>query len=175
MASYKETITEANTHLARDPARVFVGYGLTHGRAGGTLAGVGPEQIIETPVAENLMVSLAIGLALRGRRPVVFVERCDFLANAMDAIVNHLDKIEALSRGEFKPGVILRIVVGNRNKPLFTGPVHTQDFSDSIRGMVNFPVVRLRSETNVSWAYESAAERQSRGISTALFEYKDLL
>jgi pyruvate/2-oxoglutarate/acetoin dehydrogenase E1 component len=116
--------------LAADPLVRFVGYGVRiGGRAQGTLKNVPDSQLIEMPVAENLMVGFAIGLALKGLKPVVFIERFDFILNALDAIVNHLDKIETISRGEFKPAMILRIVVGNKSKPLFTGETHTQDFT----------------------------------------------
>ena len=38
--TYKQSLTAAMTALAADPARLFIGYGLTHGRAAGTLSGV---------------------------------------------------------------------------------------------------------------------------------------
>jgi pyruvate/2-oxoglutarate/acetoin dehydrogenase E1 component len=129
--SYKEELTASMESLAADPLVRFVGYGVRiGGRAQGTLKNVSDTQLIEMPVAENLMVGFAIGLALKGLKPVVFIERMDFILNALDAIVNHLDKIETISRGEFKPTMILRIVVSEiRQKPLFTGETHTQDFS----------------------------------------------
>lgn len=96
--TYKGELSRAMGQLATDPKVCFLGYGIKYGRAMSTLSGVSEEQLIETPVAENLMVGLAIGLALKGRRPVVFIERCDFLLNALDAIVNHLDKIEKIGR-----------------------------------------------------------------------------
>jgi pyruvate/2-oxoglutarate/acetoin dehydrogenase E1 component len=172
--NYKQSLTAAMTSLAADPARLFIGYGLTHGRAAGTLAGVPGSQLLETPVAENLMVGLAIGAALRGRKPVVYFERADFVLNAMDAIVNHLDKLATISRGEFTPGVILRITVGNTEKPLFTGATHTQDITAALRCLVSFPVHPLMQTDDISWAYAQATERQALGHSTALVEYKDL-
>ena len=174
--TYKEQITAANTALAADPRTIFIGYGLQHGRAMGTLRDVSPAQILETPVAENLMVGLAIGLSLRGRLPVVFIERCDFLLNAMDAIVNHLDKAATLSRGEFTPAVILRIVVGNRQKPLFTGPVHTQDFSEALARMTSLWISKCHhQECPIDLYYKGARKAQLEGQSTAIFEYKDLI
>ena len=167
--------------LALDPQVRFVGYGLLHGRAGGTLKNVPVNQIVETPVAENLMVGLAIGMSLAGLRPVVYIERMDFILNALDAIVNHLDKIGTMSHGEFQPAIILRLVVGNKTKPLFTGATHTQDLTVPVRQMVSFPVVALTHETMIKDAYLTAhaflqpdnSLRKTR--STMLVEYKDLL
>jgi pyruvate/2-oxoglutarate/acetoin dehydrogenase E1 component len=174
--TYKQALTDANTELAKDPRCLFVGYGITKTHALGTLKNVSPTQLLEMPVAENLMVGAAIGLSLAGRLPVVYIERCDFLLNALDAIVNHLNAIPITSRGEFKPAVIIRIVVGNREKPLFTGHTHTQDFSEALRSMVSFPVIQVFADGYpIDGIYAKARERQLNGISTALFEYKDLI
>ena len=66
----------------------------------GTLKDVPDDQKIETPVAENLMVGLAIGMSFEGFKPVVYFERHDFMLVAADAISNHIDKIERISHGE---------------------------------------------------------------------------
>lgn len=173
--TYREALTAAMDDLARDPRVYFVGYGVRHGRAMGTLANVPEAQLVEMPVAEGLMVSVAIGMSLMGLRPVVFIERCDFILNAMDAVVNHLDKAALLSRGEFKPAVILRVVVGNKLKPNFTGPPHTQDFSEPLSQMVSFPVMTCSSPATVQLCYEAAKVGFEDGESTAVFEYKDFL
>lgn len=173
--TYKEALTQTNAKLASDPNTRFLGYGLQKGRALGTMKGVADTQIIETPVAENLMLGLAIGLSLRGMKPVVFIERMDFILNALDAIVNHLDKVNEISHGEFSPAVIIRIVVGNKNKPLYTGITHTQDFSEALRNMVSFPVLQLKTSDDVFNAYRLAEDNSSNGISTILIEYKDLV
>jgi len=172
MSTYKESITSAMTELAKDPRVIFLGYGVTIGKAGGTLANVPESQLLETTVCENLMAGMAIGLSLMGRIPVVYFERFDFMLNAMDAIVNHLDKIETMSQGEFKPKVIFRVVVGNTTKPLFTGETHTQDFSSSIRGMVSFPVWQLEffDAHEIGQVYKSAMETNR---SVMIVEQKD--
>lgn len=201
-STYKESLTAAMTSLAADPRRVFIGYGLTTGRAMGTLKDVPAAQILETPVAENLMVGLAIGQSLAGKLPVVYFERADFLLNAMDAIVNHLNAIATLSRrtrqttevrgqrsdqsapsavlrppsSEFSPAVILRITVGNKTKPLFTGPVHTHDFSEALGCMMGHEKVwRIEKGQDARELYAAAATLQACGQSTAIVEYKDFL
>lgn len=169
----RKELTAAMTALAKDPKRRFVGYGLRRNGAGGTLAGVQASQIVETTVAENMMTSLAIGLSMHGLRPLVFFERFDFVMNAMDAIVNHLDKMQRISCGEYRPAVIFRMVVGNKCKPRFTGPTHTQDFTYGMQELVTFPIVRITHAHEVENAYAAAAESQALGHSTMLVEYKD--
>lgn len=170
--TYKEALTLAMNELARDPKRVFLGYNVKYGsKANGTLAQVPESQLIETPVAENLMMGLAIGLALEGYKPVVWYERFDFVLNASDAIVNHLDKLKTISRGEYAPSVIIRANVGSSAKPLYTGVTHTQDFSEAFRSLVSFPVVRLQDRDRVQAEYAAAARS---GGSCMLVEYRDL-
>jgi len=157
--------------LATDPRTVFLGYNVLYGsRAYGTLTGVPKEMCLETPVAENLMAGLAMGLALTGSRPVLFYERHDFVLNALDAIVNHLDKLEELSRGQFKAPVIIRATVGG-TMPLHPGPQHIQDFTEAFRAMLKFPVLDLRSAAEVTAAYQQARQLDSPIL---LVERRDL-
>src|SRR5262249_39753359 len=104
--SYKQALTSAMEFLAADPKVIFIGYGISFGRAMGTLKNVRTEQLVEMPVAENLMVDYAIGRSIKGYKPVVFFERCDFVLLAMAAI-NRLDTMAEISRGEFRPTAIL--------------------------------------------------------------------
>jgi len=171
----KSQLTIAMTYLASDPRNIFVGYGLKRNGAMGTLANVPPEQLSEFTVAEGLMVSAAIGMSLAGLLPVVYLERFDFAMNAMDALVNHLLPAEKLSRGEFRPALIIRATVGNKTKPNFTGPVHTQSFSEIFRTL-GFTVYDLIPEAFApEYAYMLARERQLKGQSTIVVDYKDYI
>jgi pyruvate/2-oxoglutarate/acetoin dehydrogenase E1 component len=172
MNPYKQSLSDAMDFLAKDPLVRFVGYGLLNGRAGGTLKNVPAAQIVETPTAENLMTGIAMGLSLKGLKPVLYFERADFVLEAMSAIVNHLAAMKTLSKGEFNPTCIIRVTVGNRQKPLFTGPVHTQDITYAIARMVSFPVITLDPPAYVLGEYRMAHERLHES-STMLVEYKD--
>ena len=181
MSAYRDALTEAMTEIAKDPMSRFIGYGLTRPEsaglkagAAGTLVGVPMDQRIECMTAENLMVGLAIGLSLKGYKPLVFFERADFLLCAMDAIVNHADKISEMSRGQFNPAIIFRVVVGNRTKPLYTGVTHTRNYAEAMRHMVAFSVVELRNAVQVEVEYTCAIVRQQcEHQSTMLIEFKD--
>lgn len=169
MKGYKDTITSCMTRLGQDPRRRFVGYNVRCGRFGGTLAGVPEDRLLETPVAENLMTGIAIGMAIEGYKPVLCFERFDFVLNAMDAIVNHLDKLPSLSGGKFNPHVLIRVVVGNHKKPLYTGPTHTQNLSAGLRKMVSFPVIEARTAKAVKQAWHKV----ERHMTAAVVEFKE--
>jgi len=171
LTTYKDAIKKSIQFLSEDPKTVFIGYGIKYGsKGGGFFSDIDENQLIETPVAEGLMLSMAIGLALEGYKPVVFYERFDFIMNSMDALVNHLNAMELLSKGEFAPKVIIRCVVGGKKAPFFTGPVHTQDFTESIRGLVDFPVLKPKTVEEMVTAYQDAYHSPSSSI---IVEEKD--
>lgn len=178
MASYKQQITAAQTALAADPRVLFLGYGITKSHALGTLRDVPPAQLLEMPVAENLMLGAACGMSLTGRIPVVYFERCDFLLNALDALLNHLTKIKALSLGQFAPAAIIRVIIGNTQKPIFTGPTHTQDYSEGIGLMLAnrtnaFDSWHLDAGADIANVFAHAKANAEKGITTLIWEYKD--
>lgn len=170
---YKEALHFSMVHLACDPAIRFIGYGLKKAGAGGTLSGIDKRVIVETTVAEGLMLGMATGLSLAGLKPVVFIERMDFILNAMDAICNHLLRIRELSDREFQPAAIIRCVVGNSQKPLFTGPTHTTNYANMFRDLPNLNVFELNEAGEIPKAYEMAHTLLGSGISTMLIEFKD--
>ena len=167
---YKQAINESMKQIGLYPNSVFLGYNVKYGKAAGTLEGVSEDKLIETPVAENLMMGMAIGMSLNGKLPVVYFERFDFVLNAVDSILNHLDKIELLSDKEFIPRVIIRCVVGNTEKPLFSGPTHTQDFSWMFLRS-SFPLYLCATPDDIIDAYSLVLKTEK---SAMVVEYKDL-
>jgi deoxyxylulose-5-phosphate synthase len=154
LGTYKQASTDSMTKLGKQGA-VFIGYSLIPGDAMGTLSGVPSSQKIEMPIAENLMVGLAIGMSFTGYLPVVYFERHDFMLVAMDAIVNHLDKIHRISHGEFKPKVILKTVVDDGGL-FYSGPTHSQDFTKAFKEIVDFEVLDAHSAEDLVDMYEFA-------------------
>jgi len=168
--NYKEEIKKSVEQISTDKV-VHIGYGLlTPGRGGGSLKAVADSKIVETPVAENLMLGLAIGMSFEDYLPVVYYERFDFIMNAMDALVNHLDKLEEISEGEFKPKVIIRCVIGGKKSPFFTGVTHTQDFEQALKLLVKIPIYKLGSVDSINSTF---LQCYSSDRSSIVIEEKD--
>ena len=150
---YKDALKQSMEMLSQDKNRIFLGYNVCFGsKAYGTLEGISDDKKIETPVAENLMIGLATGMSLEGYLPVVFFERHDFMLNALDGIVNHLDKLESMSEGQYKTPVIIRAVIGSK-KPLDAGLQHTQNFSEAFKKMIKFPIYEPKTSKEVIETY----------------------
>lgn len=141
---YIDAIRLGMEELGKQPNTIFLGYNVGCGsKASGTLKNINEQQLFETPLAENLMMSLGIGMSFEGYYPVVYFERFDFVLNAIDSIVNHLNKASTLSNGTFDPKCLIRVAVGRRDKPFFSGLTHTQDYTLAIKHLVNFAVVNF--------------------------------
>ncbi|MFC4912394.1 alpha-ketoacid dehydrogenase subunit beta [Actinomadura gamaensis] len=72
----------------------------------------GEERVIDTPLAESGIVGTAIGLALRGYRPVVEIQFDGFVFPAADQIITQLAKMHMRSLGATKVPVVIRIPCG---------------------------------------------------------------
>ena len=60
----------------------------------------GEDRVFDTPLAESGIVGTAIGLAMRGYRPVCEIQFDGFVYPAFDQIVSQLAKMHARSRGQ---------------------------------------------------------------------------
>ena len=72
----------------------------------------GEARVMDTPLAESGIVGTAIGLAIRGYRPVCEIQFDGFVYPAYDQIVSQLAKMHARSKGSVKMPVVIRIPFG---------------------------------------------------------------
>ncbi|MCG5238793.1 alpha-ketoacid dehydrogenase subunit beta [Azospirillum doebereinerae] len=83
----------------------------------------GPERVRDTPISEASIVGAAVGAALTGMRPVVEIMFMDFVALAMDAVVNQAAKARFMFGGQCSVPMVLRTPHGGG---LNAGPQHSQ-------------------------------------------------
>jgi pyruvate dehydrogenase E1 component beta subunit len=153
---FMRQLNQAMLMLAAQPRSLFIGQGVAADGVAtyADFEGVPMEQRIEFPIAEELNVGYAIGLAMMGYLPVVCIPRVDFLLRAADAIINHLDKIEQMSVGQWNPKVIIRTRVGSKT-PLDAGPQHTQRHTEAFRHMLtNVNVWEILRPSEILPTYE---------------------
>jgi 2-oxoisovalerate dehydrogenase E1 component beta subunit len=72
----------------------------------------GEDRVIDTPLAEAGILGTAIGMALRGYRPVCEIQFDGFVYPAFDQIVAQLAKMHARALGHVKLPVVVRIPFG---------------------------------------------------------------
>lgn len=78
----------------------------------GLQAEFGPTRVVDTPLAESGIVGTAIGLALRGYRPVLEIQFDGFIFPAYDQITTMLAKMHYRSRGRLTLPVVIRVPFG---------------------------------------------------------------
>src|ERR1041384_7376925 len=92
--SYVEAIREAtDQEMDRDPSVLVFGLDVDdpkaiQGSTRGLLEKFGPDRVFGTPLSEDAMTGVAIGLALAGLRPIHVHIRMDFLMLSMNQLIN---------------------------------------------------------------------------------------
>jgi 2-oxoisovalerate dehydrogenase E1 component beta subunit len=72
----------------------------------------GEDRVIDTPLAESGIVGTAVGLALRGYRPVCEIQFDGFVFPAYDQIINQVAKMHFRSMGKLNLPIVIRIPFG---------------------------------------------------------------
>ena len=72
----------------------------------------GDLRVIDTPLAESGIIGTAVGLALRGYRPVCEIQFDGFVYPAYDQIVSQVAKMHYRSRGKVRLPIVIRIPYG---------------------------------------------------------------
>jgi pyruvate dehydrogenase E1 component beta subunit len=113
-----QAIQDALRLSLREDPRVLV-LGEDVGKNGGVFrvteglqAEFGEARVCDTPLAENGIVGGAIGLALRGLKPVAEIQFVDFIYPAFDQIVSELSKMRWRSAGQYSCPVVIRAPYG---------------------------------------------------------------
>lgn len=103
--------------MERDPKVLIMGEDV--GRLGGVFRvtdglqkDFGEDRVVDTPLGESGIVGTAIGLALRGYRPVCEIQFDGFVYPGFDQIVSQLAKMHYRSGGRVNLPVVIRIPFG---------------------------------------------------------------
>lgn len=171
MLNYAEELKKAMQYLSEQENTVFLGQSMVYGgiAIANSFSDIPIEKRIEMPVAENLQMGISTGMALEGYVPVSVYPRWNFLILAADQLVNHLDKLQDMTSGQYKPKVIIRVAVGV-TKPVDPQEQHVGDFTEGFKSILkNINVVKLETAEQVMSEYKKAYERED-GVSTILVE-----
>ena len=72
----------------------------------------GENRVRATPISETAIVGAAVGAALAGQRPIAEIMLMNFVACAMDQIVNHAAKLRFMSGGQTNVPLVIRTTTG---------------------------------------------------------------
>ena len=93
-------------------------------------------RLFNAPISEAAIVGTAVGYAMEGGRALVELMYADFMGRAGDEIFNQLAKWTAMSGGELRLPVVVRVSVGSAY-----GAQHSQDWTGLVAHVPGLKVV----------------------------------
>src|SRR5919206_3527921 len=120
MTFTEATIAAMREEMRRDPLVFAIGedmalQGGVFGQFQGLPEEFGVQRVLDTPISETSIVGAAVGAAMCGARPVVDMHFADFVACAMDEVVNQAAKMRYMFGGQTSVPMVLRMPDGAIN------------------------------------------------------------
>jgi 2-oxoisovalerate dehydrogenase E1 component beta subunit len=116
--TFIEAINEAMAEEMRRDDRVFVlgedvgFYGGVFKATKGLYDEFGAERVIDTPIAEELIIGAGVGAAAMGMRPIAELQFADFASCGFDPIVQQAARLRYRSGGGWTCPMVIRICCG---------------------------------------------------------------
>jgi 2-oxoisovalerate dehydrogenase E1 component beta subunit len=112
--TYIEAIREGmDEEMARDTSVFLIGEDV--GQRGGVFLAsdglykkYGEDRVIDSPLAESVIVGVAIGAAVNGMRPIAEIQFADFIAPAMNQIIEEAARFCYRTAGDFNLPMVIR-------------------------------------------------------------------
>jgi 2-oxoisovalerate dehydrogenase E1 component beta subunit len=107
----------------------------------------GSDRVIDTPLAESVIVGMGIGMAAQGLKPIVELQFMGFIYPAVDQIINHATRMRNRTRGRITCPMVIRAPFG--------GGIHAPEHhSESTEAMfAHMPGIRVVIPSSPARAY----------------------
>jgi pyruvate dehydrogenase E1 component beta subunit len=107
----------------------------------------GGERVIDTPLAENLIAGMSIGLAAQGFRPVAEIQFMGFIYPAVDQMLSHAARLRHRTQGRLTCPMVLRAPFGGG----IHAPEHHSESTESL--FAHMPGLRVVIPSSPGRAY----------------------
>lgn len=148
-----------NSAMEFSPATAIIGQGVTdHKGIFGTTSGLEerfPGRIIETPLAEDSIAGICIGMALNGVYPINTHIRADFGLLTFNQLINLAAKYKYMFGGLFEVPLMMRMVIG---RSWGQGAQHSQSLQSLMAHIPGLVVVMPATPQSVLSSYRYAVE-----------------
>ena len=115
----------------------------------------GEERVLDTPISEAALVGWAVGAASEGMRPVVEIMFTDFIALAMDQVVNAAAKLRFMSGDQYSIPLVIRMPYGGGTHH---GPQHSQSLETWFAHVPGLIVFSPSTSSDAYWMLRAAIQ-----------------
>ena len=113
----------------------------------GLLDQFGEERVIDTPIAENGISGVAVGMAVQGLKPVAEIQFMGFSYPTLDQMVNHAARLRNRTRGRLTCPMVLRMPFGGGIR----APEHHSESTETL--YAHIPGLRVVIPSSPARAY----------------------
>ena len=165
---YREAIADAMSEAMREQDNtVIIGQGVTDFKGlFGTTLGLNelyPERLIETPIAEDSVAGICMGLALNGMYPINTHIRADFGLLIFNQLINLASKYRYMFGGLFEVPSMFRMVIG---RSWGQGAQHSQSLQSLMAHVPGLTVIMPSSPKAVEMSYRHAISKHRGPVVT---------
>ncbi|MBO3276320.1 alpha-ketoacid dehydrogenase subunit beta [Pseudomonas schmalbachii] len=107
----------------------------------------GFKRVLDTPLAENMIAGLSIGMAAQGLKPVMEIQFMGFIYAAMEQLVSHASRMRNRTRGRLGCPLVLRTPMGAGIR----APEHHSEATEAM--LAHIPGVRVIAASSPARAY----------------------
>lgn len=107
----------------------------------------GDQRVIDTPLAENLIAGMSIGMAAQGLKPVAEIQFMGFIYPTIDQIINHASRLRNRTRGRLSCPMVLRAPFGGG----IGAPEHHSESTEAL--FAHIPGLRVVIPSSPARAY----------------------
>lgn len=97
-----------------------------------------PKQVLSTPISEAGFIGAAVGMSMRGLKPIVEIMFGDFITLGTDQIINHASKYNWMFNDKVNLPIIIRTPVGGRRG---YGPTHSQSLESIFMSVPGIEII----------------------------------
>lgn len=107
----------------------------------------GSERVVDTPLAESVIVGMAVGMATQGLKPIAELQFMGFIYPAVDQIINHAARMRNRTRGRLSCPMVIRAPFGGG----IHAPEHHSESTEAL--FAHMPGIRVVIPSSPARAY----------------------
>jgi pyruvate dehydrogenase E1 component beta subunit len=107
----------------------------------------GPRRVLDTPLAENLIAGLSVGMAAQGLRPVAEIQFFGFIYAGLEHLISHAARLRNRTRGRLTCPLTVRVPFGGG----IHAPEHHSESTEAL--LTHIPGLKVVAVSSPRTAY----------------------